>query len=155
MSAFTLHVNGADHCIEAQPDTPLAFVLRNRLGLTGTKVGCGLEQCGACAVLVDGEATLSCVRHAAEFEGRAIETVEGLGTPASPGPVQQALRDESAAQCGYCTPGLVIAITALLRASPHPGEDAIRTALHPHLCRCGAQPRVLRAVRRLAARTPR
>ena len=148
---ITLEVNGAERRIRVEPDVPLALVLRNRLGLTGVKVGCGLEQCGACAVLVDGESTLSCARPAAEFDGRRIETVEGLGTPASPGPVQQALIDERAAQCGYCTPGLVVAITALLRGDPHPGEGAIRAALAPHLCRCGAHPSVLRAVRRLAA----
>ena len=147
----TLHVNGSRHTVDAAPDTPLALVLRSRLGLTGTKVGCALEQCGSCAVLVDGEATLSCLRPAAEFEGRRIETVEGLGTPQTPGTAQQALLDERAAQCGYCTPGLVVAITALLRRDPHPDDRTIRAALRPHLCRCGAHPRVLRAVRRLAA----
>ena len=149
---ITLDVNGATHPLAVDPDEPLALVLRNRLGLMGVKVGCSLEQCGACAVLVDGESTLTCVRPAADFEGGRIETVEGLGTPEEPGPVQQTLLDACAAQCGYCTPGLVIAITALLRKEPHPGDGAIRTALDPHLCRCGTHPRVLRAVRKLAAR---
>ena len=149
--SITLHVNHALHSVAVHPDEPLALALRNRLGLTGVKVGCALEQCGACAVLVDGESTLTCVRPAADFEGRRIETVEGLGTPQSPSPVQQALLDEGAAQCGYCTPGLAVAITALLRRDPHPDDATIRTALAPHLCRCGAHPRVLRAVRRLAA----
>ena len=153
--SITLDVNGGRHTVEVDPNTPLALVLRNRLGLTGVKVGCSLEQCGACAVLVDGESALSCVRSVAEFAGRRIETVEGLGTPERPGPVQQALIDARAAQCGYCTPGLVVAITALLRRDPHPREDAIRTALAPHLCRCGAHPRVLRAVRALASEAPR
>ena len=153
--SITLHVNGATRALAVYEDEPLALALRNRLGLTGVKIGCSLEQCGACAVLVDGASTLACLRPAAEFEGRRIETVEGLGTPESPGPVQQALLDERAAQCGYCTPGLVVAITALLRGNPHPDDGAIRTALAPHLCRCGAHPRVLRAVRKLAARTPR
>ena len=144
-----LKVNGATHTVRVAADEPLALVLRNRLGLTGLKVGCGLEQCGACAVLVDGEATLTCMRPAADFKGRRIETVEGLGTPEAPGPVQQALIDERAAQCGYCTPGLVVAVTALLRKDPHPAESAIRAALAPHLCRCGAHPSVLRAVRTL------
>ena len=152
---ITLDVNGARHTVDADPDAPLALVLRNGLGLTGVKVGCSLEQCGACAVLVDGESTLSCVRPAAEFAGRQIETVEGLGTPERTGPVQEALIDARAAQCGYCTPGLVVAITALLRRDPHPREDAIRAALAPHLCRCGAHPRVLRAVRALASEAPR
>ncbi len=151
----SLDVNGTAHSLEAGPDEPLALVLRNRLGLTGVKVGCGLEQCGACAVLVDGEPVLSCVRPAAEFAGHRIETVEGLGSPDDPGPVQRALIDAGAAQCGYCTPGLVVAITGLLRKRPRPDEDAIRAALVPHLCRCGAHPRVLRAVRTLAAGTGR
>ena len=154
-NSITLHVNGTKHLLHVHPDEPLALALRNRLGLTGVKVGCSLEQCGACAVLVDGASTLTCVRPAADFDGRPIETVEGLGTPQSPGPVQQALLDEGAAQCGYCTPGLVVAITALLRGNPHPDGGTVRTALAPHLCRCGAQPRVLRAVRKLAAATPR
>ena len=153
--SVALHVNGATRSIRVHPDEPLALALRNRLGLTGVKVGCSLEQCGACAVLVDGASTLTCVRPATDFEGRRIETVEGLGTPESPGPVQQALLDEGAAQCGYCTPGLVVAITALLRGSPHPDDGMVRAALAPHLCRCGAHPRVLRAVRRLAARESR
>ena len=149
--SITLDVNGASHSLDVHPEEPLALVLRNRLGLAGAKVGCGLEQCGACAVLVDGVSTMACVRPAAEFEGRRIETVEALGTPQSPGPVQQALLAETAAQCGYCTPGLVVAITALLRYDPHPDDAAVRAALAPHLCRCGAHPRVLRAVRKLAA----
>ena len=149
--SITLHVNGTTHPLHVHSDEPLALALRNRLGLTGVKVGCSLEQCGACAVLVDGASTLACVRPAAEFEGRRIETVEGLGTPESPGPVQQALLEEGAAQCGYCTPGLVVAITALLRENPHPDDGTVRCALAPHLCRCGAHPRVLRAVRKLAA----
>ena len=153
--SITLDVNGAAHPLSVFPDEPLALALRNRLGLTGVKVGCSLEQCGACAVLVDGASTLACVRPAADFEGRRIETAEGLGTPEAPGPVQRALLDAGAAQCGYCTPGLVIAITALLRANPHPNDSATRTALSPHLCRCGVHPRVLRAVRRLAAEASR
>ena len=153
--SITLDVNGAAHPLSVFPGEPLALTLRNRLGLTGIKLGCSLEQCGACAVLVDGASTLACVRPAAGFEGRCIETVEGLGTPESPGPVQQALLDAGAAQCGYCTPGLVVAITALLRRNPNPDDPAIRAALAPHLCRCGAHPRVLRAVRRLAAEASR
>ena len=152
---ITLQVNGAACVLAVHPGESLALALRNRLDLTGVKLGCSLEQCGACAVLVDGASTLSCVRPAAEFEGRRIETVEGLGTPESPGPVQQALLEERAAQCGYCTPGLVVAISALLRGNPHPDDGAIRTALAPHLCRCGAHPRVLRAVRKLAAEARR
>ena len=153
--SITLDVNGVPHTVRVAPDMPLALVLRNRLGLTGVKVGCGLEQCGACAVLVDGESTLTCMRPASDFEGRRIETVEGLGSPEAPGRVQQALIDARAAQCGYCTPGIVVAVTALLRQDPRPGESAIRSALEPHLCRCGAHPGVLRAVRKLAGEAPR
>lgn len=152
---LTLDVNGARRTVRAEPDEPLALVLRNRLGLTGVKVGCGLEQCGACAVLVDGKSTLACMRPAADFEGRRIETVEGLGTPDEPGPVQRALIEAQAAQCGYCTPGIVVALTGLFRKDPHPDESAIRAALDPHLCRCGAHPGVLRAARALAGATPR
>ena len=152
--SITLDVNGASHSLDVHPEEPLALALRNRLGLTGVKVCCSLEQCGACAALVDGESTLTCVRLAAEFEGRRIETVEGLGTPENPGQIQRALLDEGAAQCGYCTPGLVVAITALLRREPRPDDPTVRTALAPHLCRCGAHPRVLRAVRKLAAGEP-
>lgn len=148
---ITLDVNGVQHPVGVHQDEPLALALRNRLGLTGVKVGCSLEQCGACAVLVDDESTLACVRPAVDFENRRIETVEGLGTPEAPGSVQQALLAEGAAQCGFCTPGLVVAITALLREEPHPDGMTVRTALAPHLCRCGAHPRVLRAVRKLAA----
>ena len=153
--SITLDVNGALRRLSVYPDEPLALVLRNRLGLTGVKVGCSLEQCGACAVLCDDESTFTCVRPAEEFEGRRIETVEALGTPETPGPVQKALLDEGAAQCGYCTPGLVVAITGLLRKNPHPGDETARAALAPHLCRCGAHPRVLCAVRRLAVGEPR
>ena len=152
---LTLEVNGTACTVRVDAETPLALALRNRLGLTGVKVGCGLEQCGACAVLVDDEPTLACVRPAVDFEGRRIETAEGLGTPENPSPVQQALIEARAAQCGYCTPGIVVAVTGLLRREPHPGESAIRAALEPHLCRCGAQPRVLRAVRALAGAAPR
>jgi aerobic-type carbon monoxide dehydrogenase small subunit (CoxS/CutS family) len=151
MARITLHVNGAAHAVEADPATPLLFVLRNRLGLTGAKLGCGLEQCGACAVLVDGEATLSCVRAVSEFEGRRIVTVEGLGEGGGLSDVQRAFVEEGAAQCGYCTPGLVIAVTALLERTPEPDPAAIGAALKGHLCRCGAHASVLRAVRRLAA----
>ena len=153
--SISLDVNGRSCSLDVSPDEPLALVLRNRLGLTGVKVGCSLEQCGACAVLVDGESTLSCIRPAAGFAGTRIETAEGLGTPACPGAVQQALIDAGASQCGYCTPGLVVAITGLLRKEPRPDERAIRNALAPHLCRCGAHVRILTAVRALTAESLR
>jgi aerobic-type carbon monoxide dehydrogenase small subunit (CoxS/CutS family) len=117
--------------------------------LTGTKVGCTSEQCGACAVLVDGQATLSCVRAASEFTGREIVTVEGLSDGATLSSVQQVFVDEGAAQCGFCTPGIVIATTALLNNNAHPTKVDIQKALYPHLCRCGSQGRVLAAIHRL------
>lgn len=149
MEKITLHVNGVSHEIAAEPSTPLIFILRNRLGLTGAKLGCGIEQCGACAVLVDGESVLSCVRAASEFEDREIVTIEGLAEDGLGRDVQQAFIAEGAAQCGYCTPGIVVAATALLRRTPKPREDEIRAALRGHLCRCGSHARVLRAIRRL------
>jgi nicotinate dehydrogenase subunit A len=150
MARITLDVNGASHEVEAAPDTPLLLVLRNQMGLTGAKLGCALEQCGACAVLVDGEATLSCVRAVTEFEGRQIVTAEGLAADGDLTDVQRAFVAEGAAQCGYCTPGLVIALTALFRRTKNPDPAAIRAALHGHLCRCGSHAAVLRATRRLA-----
>jgi aerobic-type carbon monoxide dehydrogenase small subunit (CoxS/CutS family) len=149
MARITLDVNGASHEVEADPETPLLLVLRNQMRLTGAKLGCGLEQCGACAVLVDGEATLSCVRAVTEFRGRQIVTAEGLGADGELTDVQRAFVAEGAAQCGYCTPGLVVALTALFRRATNPDPAAIRAALRGHLCRCGSHAAVLRATRRL------
>ena len=149
MSSISLSVNGQRHDIEADPSTPLVYVLRNQLDLTGAKVGCGLEQCGACAVLVDGEPVLSCVRAVSEFEDNEIVTVEGLVSNGAPSPIQQAFIEEGAAQCGYCTPGIVVAVTALLDQSPRPTRADIAEALHSHLCRCGSHANVLRAIDRV------
>ncbi len=149
MTSIALRVNGTSHEIEADPATPLVFVLRNRLGLTGAKLGCGLEQCGACAVLVDGVPVLSCVRAVSEFEEAEIVTVEGLAGDGIGTDIQRAFIAENAAQCGYCTPGIVIAVTALLRRTGDPTEADIVAALRDHLCRCGSHVRVLRAIRRL------
>jgi aerobic-type carbon monoxide dehydrogenase small subunit (CoxS/CutS family) len=151
MEKMRLRVNGREHEVEADPATPLIYILRNRLGLMGAKLGCGLEQCGACAVLADGEKVLSCVRAASEFTDAEIVTPEGLGEHATGAAVQRAFIAEGAAQCGYCTPGIVTAVTALIAGNPKPDDAAIREALHDHLCRCGSHTRVLRAVRRLAA----
>ena len=150
MTSITLRVNGETRAVEADPATPLIYVLRNQLDLTGAKLGCGLEQCGACAVLVDGEPVLSCVRAVSEFEGNEITTVEGLAAGGNPSAVQQAFIEEGAAQCGYCTPGIVVAVTALLQQSPRPTRADIAEALHGHLCRCGSHSNVLRAIDRLA-----
>ena len=149
MSGILLHVNGAARKITADPSTPLLFVLRNELGLVGAKLGCGLEQCGSCAVLVDGVPQLSCVAPASQFEGKKIETVEGLSDDTGPGQVQRAFIEEAAAQCGYCTPGLVVAVEALRRRKDMPDGRAIAEALSVHLCRCGTHAAVLRAVDRV------
>jgi len=149
VSGRSLRVNGSVHAIAADPATPLVYVLRNELGLTGTKLGCGLEQCGACAVLVDGVSTLCCNAPAGQFAGRDIVTVEAAGE-ALLDAVGAAFVAAGAAQCGYCIPGMVIAVAGLLRADPRPGDEAIRAALQPHLCRCGTHARVLRAVAALA-----
>ena len=151
MSSLILHVNGVKREIEVDPDTPLIFVLRNHLGLKGPKLGCGQEQCGACVVLVDGEATNSCVRAASEFKGHKIVTIEGLSKNGNLNPVQQAFVEEGAAQCGYCTSGLVIATTALFKKNPKPSREAVHEALHDHLCRCGSHRRILDAIERLAS----
>jgi nicotinate dehydrogenase subunit A len=149
MPKINLHVNGEAHGIDADPDMPLIFVLRNYLSLTGPKLGCGQEQCGACVVLVDGEATNSCVRAASEFEGKEIVTIEGLSATGVLSSVQQAFRDEGAAQCGYCTSGIIIATTALFSKKSKPSREEVSEALHDHLCRCGSHRRVLTAIDRL------
>ena len=146
---IVLTINGQAHVIEAEPDTPLVFVLRNELGLTGTKLGCASEECGACAVLVNGESTLSCVRPVADFADQKIVTIEGLTEDSVGQSVQQAFIEEGAAQCGYCTPGIVIATTALLKKINRPTTGDVHGALDRHLCRCGSQPRVLAAIRRV------
>jgi len=143
-----LNVNGRNHDVDADPDTPLLYVLRNDLGLNGAKFGCGLGQCGACTVIVDGAAVFSCLTPIAMLPGRAVTTIEGLGTIHAPGPVQRAFIEEQAAQCGYCIPGMVMRAQALLTRTPNPPEPEIREALNPNLCRCGTHMRILAAVRR-------
>ena len=143
---FSLRINDRERTIRSDPDTPLLYVLRDELKLKGAKFGCGLEQCGACAVLVDGETTLTCVTPASAFEDRAIVTVEGLAATDVGARVQSAFIEATAAQCGYCTAGLVVAVTGLLERSPAPGREEAKSALAPHICRCGAHPRVLRAI---------
>jgi aerobic-type carbon monoxide dehydrogenase small subunit (CoxS/CutS family) len=147
-------INGSAREIDVDPATPLLYVLRNDLGLNGAKFGCGLGQCGACTVLVDGRAVYSCVVPIAALEGREVTTLEGLGTEAEPGRVQRAFIEEQAAQCGYCIPGMILRTEALLRANPAPSEDDIRAALGANLCRCGTHMRILRAVRRAAGLSP-
>jgi aerobic-type carbon monoxide dehydrogenase small subunit (CoxS/CutS family) len=147
---ITLTVNGKDHDVEADPDTPLLYVLRNDLALNGAKFGCGLGQCGACTVMVDEQAVLSCVTPITLLQGKAITTVEGLGTIDSPGPMQAAFIEEQAAQCGYCIAGMMMAAEALLKRNPDPSDDDIRAALRTNLCRCGTHMRIMAAIRRAA-----
>jgi nicotinate dehydrogenase subunit A len=143
-----LLVNGRSHEVDADPATPLLYVLRNDLGLNAAKFGCGLGQCGACTVMADGEAIYSCITPISALEGRRIVTVEGLGTAERPGPMQRAFIEEQAAQCGYCIPGMMMRAQALLEKNPGASEEEIRTALEPNLCRCGTHMRILRAVGR-------
>jgi nicotinate dehydrogenase subunit A len=155
MATLSLRVNGATRAVELDdPDTPLLYVLRNDLALTGTRFGCGLAQCGACTVLVAGRATRSCVTPARAVAGQDVTTIEGLGSPEQPDPVQAAFIAEQAAQCGYCTAGLVMTARALLAANPRPTEGDVRDALAGNLCRCGTHVRVIRAVLRAAAAMP-
>ncbi len=149
-AGVSLTVNGRDCRVEVEPETPLLFVLRNDLDLKAAKLGCGLEQCRACTVLVDGEAVTSCTTPIESVAGCSIVTAEGLGLPSRLHPVQQAFVDEQATQCGYCIPGMTVTAAALLDRNPTPTETEIREALAGHLCRCGSHPRILRAVRRLA-----
>ena len=149
---ITLNVNGREYAVDADPTTPLLYVLRGDLGLNAAKFGCGLGQCGACTVLIDGEAAYSCVTPIAALAGRRIRTVEGLGTTANPSPLQQAFIDEQAAQCGYCIAGMIMRAQALLERNPHPSDEEIRKHMQPNLCRCGTHMRILRAVGRAAGK---
>ena len=155
MAKLTLRVNGKTREVESDdPDVPLLYLLRNDLGLTGTHFGCGLDQCGACNVLIDGRAVRSCVTPARSVAGRDIVTIEGLGSPDQPDPLQAAFIAEQAAQCGFCTAGLVVTARALLSNTPRPSEQQIREALAGNLCRCGSHARVIRAVLKVAATNP-
>jgi nicotinate dehydrogenase subunit A len=145
---IALNVNGRLQSVDADPTTPLLYVLRDHLALNGAKFGCGLGQCGACTVMIDGKAAFSCVTPIAALAGRKIKTVEGLGTAEKPGPLQQAFIDEQAAQCGYCIAGMIMRAQALLDANPNPSDDEIRRHMMPNLCRCGTHMRILRAVQR-------
>jgi nicotinate dehydrogenase subunit A len=148
--AISLKVNGVVHSVTAEPDTPLLYVLRNDLALNGAKFGCGLEQCGACTVLIDGAPVRSCVRAIQDIGQSEIATIEGLGTVDKPHPLQKAFIDEQAAQCGYCINGMIMTAKELLDRIPHPTEADVRAALAPNLCRCGTHNRIVRAVLRAA-----
>ena len=147
---MTLKVNGREHQVDAEADTPLLYVLREDIKLNAAKFGCGLGQCGACTVIVDGKAVLSCVTPMILLEGKQVTTLEGLGTASKPAPIQRAFMEEQAAQCGYCIAGIMMRAQALLQRNSRPTNEQIRSELETHLCRCGTHMRILRAVRRAA-----
>ena len=146
--SYTLVVNGKQQTVTADGATPLLAVLRNTLDLKGTRFGCGLEQCGACMVLIDDKPTYACTLAIEAVGSKPITTIEGLGTPDKPHPVQQAFLELQAGQCGYCLSGMMIEAKALLDANPNPSRADIVTALDTHLCRCGVHPRIIKAVQR-------
>jgi nicotinate dehydrogenase subunit A len=151
MAKYKLRVNGRTTTVDSwDPDQPLLYVLRNAMGLHGPKFGCGLGQCGACTVLIDGKAVRSCTTPVKQTEGRAITTIEGLGTPEKPDAVQAAFIAEQAAQCGYCTNGMVMTARALLNQTPHPTVEQIKQGLGRNLCRCATYTRILAAMLRAA-----
>ena len=147
---IVLQVNGKPHTVAVDPATPLLYVLRNQLGLNGPKYGCGLQQCGACMVLLNGKAQPSCMIAVSSVKGQDVTTLEGLSVSNKLHPVQEAFVQEQAAQCGYCLNGMVITAVALLKENPHPDDAAIREGLYRSLCRCGSHARVIRAVKRAA-----
>jgi nicotinate dehydrogenase subunit A len=148
--AVSLRVNGATHSVTAEPDTPLLYVLRNDLGLNAAKFGCGLGQCGACTVLVDGAPVRSCITPIGALEQSEVVTLEGLGTLAQPHPLQSAIIEEQAVQCGYCISGMIMFAKALLDRNPQPSEAEVRLALAGNLCRCGTHNRIVSAVLKAA-----
>src|SRR6266404_3123503 len=147
---ISLSVNGNRHDVDVQPDTPLLWVLREAIGLTGTKFGCGIGQCGACTVQLEGKAVRSCQIPVSSVAGKKVVTLEGLGTPGKPHPLQQAFIDEQAVQCGYCINGMIMQAAAFLQTTRNPTEEEIRAALAENLCRCGTHVRIVRAVKRAA-----
>ena len=150
----SLNVNGKTHAVQVDdPAMPLLYALRNDLGLHGPRFGCGLAQCGACTVHIDGAAVRSCVFPATAAAGKSIVTLEGLGTPDKPHPLQTAFIEEQAVQCGYCINGMIMQSAALLKTNRHPSEDQIKQALANNLCRCGTHLRIVRAVKRASTQT--
>lgn len=148
--ATEFNLNGKVVSVENEDDVPLLYVLRNDFGLNGPKFGCGLGQCGACTVLIEGSPVRSCLTPVSSAAGRNVKTLEALGSPEKPHPLQTAFLEEQALQCGYCGNGVLMAAAALLERNPDPTEEQIRSALNGHLCRCGSQPRIIKAVARAA-----
>lgn len=153
--AYRITVNSEPHLLDAAPDTPLLYVLRNDLGLNGPKFGCGMGQCGACAAMVGGKLTRTCSIALRDVGEDRVTTLEGLGTTQKPHPLQKSFIDEQAAQCGYCSNGMIMAAKALLDHNPNPSDEEIKSALEEQLCRCGVHNRVVRAVRRAAVELAR
>ena len=151
MANIRIKVNGCNHLLDVGESTPLIYVLRNDLGLKGTKLGCGLEQCGACKVIVDGKAVFSCNSPVSSFSNCTITTIEGIGTAEKLHPIQKSFVKEKAAQCGYCIPGIIMAAKALLDTKPDSDKETVCEALADNLCRCGAHPQILKAVMRAAS----
>lgn len=149
MALLTLRVNGADRSVDVEPDTPLLWTLRDLIGLTGTKFGCGIAQCGACTVLLDGEAVRSCVTPVSNVGGREVTTIEGLSSEGDHA-VQRAWIAENVPQCGYCQAGQLLSAAALLAANPDPDDEAIDQAMSGNICRCGTYDRIRRAIHRAA-----
>ena len=152
MARYLLHVNGREHDIDAEPGDSLLFVLRDDLGLTGSRFGCGEGQCGACTVLLDGAAVRSCVTRMGAVGSRAITTIEALSSGTQLHPVQQAFLETEAFQCGYCTSGMVMATVGLLKTNPNPSDADVARLMNGNVCRCGTYPRIVRAVRLAASR---
>ena len=150
MKHFTVAVNGHHRQVKADADTPLLYVLRNDLDLKGPRFGCGLGQCGACTVIIDGKAIRSCITPLSTVGSKEVTTLEGLGSTRAPHKIQQAFIDAQAAQCGYCINGMIMTAKAFLDQNPRPSEDAVRRALNGNLCRCGTHPRIVNAVMRAA-----
>ena len=153
MPDYTLRINSAQRTVRTDADTPLLYVLRNDFELNGPKFGCGMAQCGACTVHIDGRATRSCVTPVSALAGKTITTLEGIGTLDKLHPLQKAFLDEQAAQCGYCTSGMIMSAKALLDSKPNPSVADIKNALSGNLCRCGTHNRIVRAVQRAASAT--
>jgi nicotinate dehydrogenase subunit A len=153
MSKLTITVNGKQHAVQASPDTPLLYVLRDELHLRGPRFGCGLAQCGACTVHLGDKAIRACVTPVSDTTAKPVTTLEGLGTIDKPGALQKAFIDHQAAQCGYCTNGMIMASSAFLKTNPKPTEDEIKTAMTPYLCRCGTHFRIVAAIQAAAKAT--
>ncbi len=151
MPTITLIINGHEHKVESAPGESLLWVLRNKVGLTGTKYGCGEGQCGACTILVDGRSVRSCLTQADSVANKKITTIEGLSHNSSLHPLQQAFLDEEAFQCGYCTPGMIMSAHSLLSANPNPTEEQIIQQMNGNICRCGTYPKIVAAIQRVGS----